>query len=57
MSVTDGLVELLGYEPLLGRDLTADDDIAGGPQVLVVSHEFWVERLGADPDVLAGRSS
>lgn len=50
--VTDGLVDLMGYRPILGRDLTAADDIAGGPQVLVVSHQFWVERLGADPDVL-----
>lgn len=50
--VTDGLVDLMGYEPILGRDLSAADDVGGGPQVLVVSHEFWVERLGADPDVL-----
>lgn len=50
--VTDGLITLLGYEPHLGRDLVAADDIAGGPRVVVVSHSFWTSRLGADPNVI-----
>ena len=50
--VTDGLIGLMGLQPALGRDLTADDDVAGGPNVVVISHEFWVERMARDPDVL-----
>jgi predicted permease len=50
--VTDGMVELMGLEPLMGRDLNAADDVAGGPGVAVVSHSFWRERLSGDPDVL-----
>lgn len=50
--VTDGLITLMGLQPAMGRDLTASDDIEGGPAVLVVSHAFWTGRLGADPEVL-----
>lgn len=50
--VTDGLIDLMGLQPALGRDLNAGDDIPGGPQVVVVSHAFWTERLGADSNVL-----
>jgi putative ABC transport system permease protein len=47
--VTDGLLELMGFAPLLGRDLAASDDVPDGPRVAVVSHQFWSERLGRDP--------
>ena len=50
--VTDGLITLLGYAPHLGRDLVAADDVPDGPRVVVVSHAFWSERLGADPDAI-----
>lgn len=53
--VTDGLMEVLGTAPALGRDLRREDDIPDGPRVAVVSYGFWTERLGRDPDVL-GRS-
>ncbi len=50
--VTDGLLSVMGYQPQLGRDLTAADDVLGGPRVMVVSHDFWIDMLGRDPDVL-----
>jgi putative ABC transport system permease protein len=50
--LTDGLIGVMGFQPALGRDLTAADDVAGGPHVVVISYDFWVERLGKDPDVL-----
>lgn len=50
--VTDGLIRLMGLEPAIGRDLVAEDDIDGGPKVVVLGHAFWVEQLGADPSVL-----
>jgi predicted permease len=53
--VTDGLLTLLGYEPLMGRDLTRADDVPEGPRVVVVSHRFWSARLGRDPHAV-GRS-
>jgi predicted permease len=50
--VTDGLLTLLDYPPLLGRDLRASDDVPDGPRVAVVSHAFWSERLGRDSGAL-----
>jgi putative ABC transport system permease protein len=51
-SVSAGFFPLLGARPLLGRGFTADEDRAGSAPVAVLSHGFWVDRLGADPRVL-----
>ena len=53
--VTSGLLSVFGLEPALGRDVTAQEDVPGGPNVLVISYAFWQGRLGGDPDVV-GRS-
>lgn len=37
---------------LLGRSFTADEALPGGPKVAVVSHGFWTQRLGSDPDII-----
>ena len=50
--VSDGLLEVFGLQPALGRDLVAEDDVEGGPNVIVVAHDFWRSRLGGDPDVI-----
>ena len=49
---TGGLLTLLDVAPLMGRDLRQDDNHPDAPRVLVVSHGFWVSRLGADPGVI-----
>jgi putative ABC transport system permease protein len=43
---------LLGVQPALGRVLTQEDDKAGAPTVIVLSHEMWTNRFGADPAIL-----
>jgi predicted permease len=50
--VTDGLLEVFGLQPVLGRDVRGDEDVPDGPNVVMVSHTFWNSRLGGDPDVL-----
>jgi putative ABC transport system permease protein len=47
--------KVLGVEPLLGRGFRAEDDTHGAEAVLLASHEFWQERLGADPGVVGRR--
>jgi predicted permease len=47
--VSGSYFELLGVKPALGRALTPADDHEGAPPVVVVSHAFWQNRLGADP--------
>ncbi len=50
--VTHGLLSVFGVAPILGRDLTEDDDVPDGPRVAVVSRDFWQSRLGARPDAV-----
>ena len=48
--VTPEYFSVLGVAPLHGRLLDAGD--AGAAGVVVVSHAFWRERLGAGPDAI-----
>lgn len=46
---------LLGVEAALGRPLSREDDLAGSPPVMLLSHRTWQEDFGADPG-LVGQS-
>ncbi len=50
--VSEGALPLLGARPALGRLLDAEDDRPGAPPVAVLSHAFWTQEYGRDPDVL-----
>jgi predicted permease len=43
---------VLGVPPLRGRTFTAEEDVPGGPQLVVISHELWLTRFGADRDIV-----
>ena len=49
---TPGLLDLLGVPPQLGRTLSTSDGVVGAEHVVVISHGFWQNRLGGDPDVI-----
>jgi putative ABC transport system permease protein len=50
--VDAGLFVTLGIQPMLGRWISADEDVKGGPRNVVVSYPFWRDFLGGDPHVL-----
>jgi putative ABC transport system permease protein len=50
--LTQGYFDVLGVQPALGRGFAQADFEPGGNTVVLVSHAFWTERLGRDPDVL-----
>jgi putative ABC transport system permease protein len=50
--VSSDLFQLLGVQPALGRDFTADEDRDGGDRVVILSYEFWQRRFGGDPNVI-----
>jgi predicted permease len=51
--VSGNYFETLGVTAARGRVLAPSDDVtAGGHPVAVVSHSYWVRRLGADPNVV-----
>ena len=43
---------VFGIHPMLGRAFTADEDRAGGPTVVVLSHAAWQTQFGGDPTIL-----
>jgi putative ABC transport system permease protein len=43
---------LLGVAPAIGRGFTADEDLPGGPPVVLLGDGLWRRRFGADPKVV-----
>ena len=50
--VSDGMFQLFGTAPLLGRTLAPDDGQSGAPPTLVLGHRVWMERFGGDPAIV-----
>lgn len=50
--VTEGLLAMFGETPVMGRDIRPDEWGPDAAQVAVISHGFWQDRFGGDPDVL-----
>ena len=50
--VTGNYFDVMGLRPILGRALTSRDDGTAVPPVMVLTHEYWVKRFGADPKVI-----
>ncbi len=51
--VTGNYFQMLGTRPALGRLLNPADDVAGSPSpVVVIAHDLWRTRFGADPKVV-----
>jgi predicted permease len=51
-AVSGGYYAGLGVQPSLGRGITDEDDKPGAAPVVVLSHQFWQERFGANPAVI-----
>ena len=50
--VTANSFSLLGVQPIQGRGVHPDDEKPESPRVVVVSHAFWRDYLGADPNAM-----
>ena len=50
--VTSGLLEVLGVQPALGRNILPQEDLPGGAAVALMSSYLWKTRFGADPAVI-----
>jgi len=51
-AVTGDYLAGLRLQPSLGRAITGDDDKPGAAPVVLLSHQFWQERFGANPAVI-----
>jgi putative ABC transport system permease protein len=50
--VSPGYFRMLGVAPMLGRDFEASDARSAGARVVILSHDYWTRRFGADPGVV-----
>jgi putative ABC transport system permease protein len=51
-SVSWNLFQFLGVKPILGRPFRPDEDRAGAPGAVLLSHELWLRRFNGDPAVV-----
>jgi predicted permease len=47
--VSDGFFRTLGVRPALGRDFRPGEDLPTAERTVILSHDAWRERYGADP--------
>ncbi len=47
--INAGYLETLGVQPMLGRIISPEEDVQGGPRLVMVSNNFWQNYLGSDP--------
>jgi len=50
--VNQGMFEILGVAPILGRTFTADEDQPDHDLVVILSYGLWQRRYGGDPNIL-----
>ncbi|MCH7475735.1 MAG: ABC transporter permease, partial [Gemmatimonadetes bacterium] len=50
--VTHDLAAVLGIRPVLGRNISPEEDRPGGERVVMLGHGFWQREFGGEPDVL-----
>lgn len=51
--VSAQFLRVLGVNPVLGRDFTAEEDAPGGNRnVVILSHEIWSSRFGGDASLV-----
>ena len=50
--INAGFLETLGVQPTLGRIISPEEDVQGGPHLAMVSNHFWQAYLGSAPHAL-----
>jgi putative ABC transport system permease protein len=51
-AVSASLFSLLQVHTALGRTFNSQEDVPGGPPVVVIGYGFWTRQFGADPQIL-----
>ncbi len=56
LRASSGFLSVMGLKPKIGRDLTATDDMAGSPNVALISENLWRKHFAGSPSVLGRRA-
>ncbi len=51
VEVTANLLPLLGVQPLLGRNISAEEEQPGRDRVVIISYALWQRRYDADAEI------
>lgn len=52
VTLSANLFRLLGATPLLGRHFSAEEELLGRDQVVILSETLWRQRFGANPSIV-----
>ena len=55
--VSQGFFPVLGVQPIVGRAFLPDEDRVGNDLVIILSHELWQNRFGADPAIIGQQAT
>src|SRR6266852_5140709 len=50
--VSASFYSVLGVHPILGREITEQEDQSGQPATVVISYEYWKRKFALDPSVV-----
>jgi putative ABC transport system permease protein len=50
--VSRGFFGLMKTRPLLGRTFVPEEEVKGGADAVVLSHDLWLRAFGADPHII-----
>src|SRR5262245_55487160 len=51
-SLAANFFQVAGLQPALGRTFTPEEDRAGAPGAVILSHRLWQRRFGSDPNTV-----
>lgn len=50
--VSANFFDVIGVPPVMGRAFHVSEEAPGAPGVIILSHRYWTDELGADPHVI-----
>jgi predicted permease len=50
--VTANYFNVLGVRAILGRTFVPEENVVGGPEVAILSYEFWQRQFGGSPQIV-----
>src|SRR5918992_3868516 len=53
--VSDNFFDLLGVKPIVGRGFVRGEEQVGAPNVILLSHRYWMEEFGGDRSIIGSK--
>jgi len=52
LEVTDGILPILGVQPMLGRIFSREDDLPAAPETVILTYGYWRRKFGGDASAI-----